>query len=164
GERLPLPGAARMYASDAEWKDVVLDRMRVASLVVIRAGTGPGLLWELGQAFTTLSPERVLILVANMTTAEYRAFADRMRVAFRVALPAVGACSLLRTVIDYWENPSKVTPGFVRFSDGWSAEFLPLPLTLVRLGYNDLVKTYNRALRPVFETHGIAWRPAKRFA
>jgi hypothetical protein len=50
GEPLPIPGAARMYATDSEWKSVVLDRMRSAPLVVIRAGTGPGLLWEVGQA------------------------------------------------------------------------------------------------------------------
>src|SRR5262249_52081031 len=33
GEPLPLPGAARMYATESEWKELVLDRMRSAPLV-----------------------------------------------------------------------------------------------------------------------------------
>ena len=61
GEPLPVPGADRMYATDAEWKDLVLQRMRAATLVVIRAGTGAGLLWEFGQAVSTLRPERVVV-------------------------------------------------------------------------------------------------------
>ncbi len=50
GEPLPLPGAARMYCSNDEWKDAVVARMREASLVIIRAGQGEGLLWECEQA------------------------------------------------------------------------------------------------------------------
>jgi hypothetical protein len=163
GEPLPMPGAARMYATDAEWKSVVLDRMRSAPLVVIRAGTGPGLFWEVGQALSTLSPEKVLILILNLTMKEYCAFADQMRDSFQVALPTIGRCGLLRTVVDYRDNPSKVLPGFVRFAGDWQPVFLPLPFTMVRLGYNDLKKSFNVALRPVFEARGVAWHPARRF-
>ena len=44
GETLPTPGAARIYASDAEWEKLVTDRMQTAQLVVILAGTSGGLL------------------------------------------------------------------------------------------------------------------------
>jgi hypothetical protein len=54
GERLPLPGAARIYASEEEWKEVVSRQMRAARLVVIRAGVGENLFWELKQAVETL--------------------------------------------------------------------------------------------------------------
>jgi hypothetical protein len=40
GERLPTPGAARIYTSDEEWKDVVKRQMRATRLVVIRAAVG----------------------------------------------------------------------------------------------------------------------------
>jgi len=130
---------------------------------VIRAGTGPGLLWELGQAISTLSPENVLILVLNITMKEYRDFADQVRDHFQLTLPAIGSYGVLRTFVDYRENPSKVLAGFVRFSSDWSPEFLPLPSTLLRLGYNDFKKSLNLALRPVFECHGVAWHPAERF-
>jgi hypothetical protein len=37
GERLPTPGAARIYTSDEEWKDVVKRQLQATRLVVIRA-------------------------------------------------------------------------------------------------------------------------------
>src|SRR5262245_32747131 len=46
GESLPTPGAARMYCTEDEWQNAVCQRMRVAPLVIIRAGQGDGLLWE----------------------------------------------------------------------------------------------------------------------
>src|SRR5262245_11635289 len=71
GELLPLPGAVRMYASDAEWKGIVLDRMRAAALVIVRAGAGPGLLWEIEQVRSIRAPETVLILVSNLPAEGY---------------------------------------------------------------------------------------------
>jgi hypothetical protein len=162
GEPLPIPGAARIYASDAEWKGVVLERMRAAPLVVIRAGTGAGLLWELGQAVLALSPERVLILVLDITAKEYAAFADRAKADLGLRLPAIETFGLMSAVVDYRRNPSKVRPGFIGFSGGWVPEFLPMQLAIVQIGYRDLRKSLNLALRPVFERHGAAWRPAGR--
>lgn len=51
GESLPLPSATRMYCSNEEWQGAVLERMRVAPLVVLRAGAGAGLLWECQRGF-----------------------------------------------------------------------------------------------------------------
>jgi hypothetical protein len=163
GEPLPVPGADRMYATDSEWKDLVIQHMRAATLVIIRAGTGAGLLWEFEQAVSTLRPERVVVFVFNVSKAEYDAFARQARERLGVALPLVESNSLARTIIDVKENPLNVTPGFIRFSDDWSAQFLPLPRTVVRLGYNDYKKSFSLALRPVFERNGVAWQPVKQF-
>jgi hypothetical protein len=162
GEHLPVPGAARMYASDAEWKDVVIERMRSAPLVVIRAGSSPGLFWEMGQALKNMNPECLLILILNIRVQDYNVFASQVRESFGLELPELQSAGLMRAVIDRRESPSKATPGFVTFSSDWSALFLPLPLTIVRLGYNDLRKPFNAALRPVFERHGIAWHDMGR--
>jgi hypothetical protein len=162
GEPLPLPGAARIYASNAEWRSVVLERMRVARLVVIRAGTGPGLLWECEQVFSLLEPQRVLFLILNMTAEDYRLFADRVGERFRVTLPALGPGGLLRNVMEY-RQASSVLPGFVSFSAGWNAAFHPLQFSPVRMGYNDLKKPFSLALRPIFEAHGIRWHLDGRF-
>src|SRR5258706_1758553 len=51
GEKLPTPGAARLYVSDAEWQSVVSDQMRSAALVIIRGGRRPGLLLGVEPAF-----------------------------------------------------------------------------------------------------------------
>jgi hypothetical protein len=163
GERLPVPGATRMYASQSEWKRVVLATMKSAPLVVIRAGSSPGLLWEMGQAIRTLNPERLLILVLNIQVQEYTMFASQVRVNLGVELPIMQSSSLKRAAIDRRESPSKAAPGFVAFSSDWSAVFLPLPPTIIRTGYNDLRKGFSVALRPVFERHGIAWHAAGRF-
>ena len=40
GESLPKPGAARIYASEEEWREVVKRHMQAARLVIIRAGVG----------------------------------------------------------------------------------------------------------------------------
>jgi hypothetical protein len=163
GEPLPIPGATRMYASDSEWKALVLDRMRVAPLVVIRAGTGAGLLWEFGQGVEVLKPERVLVLVLDIAVREYAEFTDQVRKSFGLRLPALEPFGLLNALTDYRKNPSKVQPGFIRFSSGWISEFLPMPSTIITAGYNDLKKSFNLALRPVFEENGVTWRPVGRF-
>ena len=142
---------------------MVLDRMRSAPLVVIRAGTGPGLLWEFEQAISILNPEQVLLLILDIKVGEYAAFAHQVRDRFQVALPTIGRSGLGRAILDFRDNPSKVLPGFISFSDDWSPTFLPLPAAVVRVGYNDLKKSFNLALQPVFERHGVAWHPARRF-
>ena len=163
GEKLPLPGAVRMYATDAEWQQLVIDRMRSAPLVVIRAGVGAGISWEVGQAFSTLSPARILILVLNLKADEYRVFADEVRQHTRIVLPAIGEGSLLKAIVDVRYGASKAPPGFVMFSDDWSPAFLPFPFTPIRIGFNDMKMAFNLALRPVFERHGLEWHPARRF-
>lgn len=163
GEPLPLPGAARMYASDAEWKDIVLDRMQSASLVVIRASTRRGLLWEVEQAIHLLPPQNVVFFILNMTMKGYQQFAARVHEDLALNLPDVPAFSLLQAVVDYRQNPSKAQSGFIYFPADWTPVFLPLPTTIVRLGYNDQRESFNAALRPVFELHGVPWQPLGRF-
>ena len=163
GEPLPLPGAVRMYAAESEWKALVLEHMRTAPLVVIRAGAGPGLAWEVGQAFSILRPEQIVILVLNLPLDEYRVFADHVREHTRLALPAIEPCGPMWSFADIRYNFTKALPGFVTFSNDWNAAFLPLPFTLIRTTYNDLKGPLNAALRPVFDRHGIDWHSRGRF-
>ena len=37
-EKLPTPGAARLYASDSNWKKVITDQMERANLVIFHVG------------------------------------------------------------------------------------------------------------------------------
>lgn len=149
GESLPLPGAIRIYASNAEWQSVVFDHMRSSALVVIRAGTGPGLRWEFAQAFRHVTPERLLILFLNTTADDYTEIVSMTKTDFGITLPLF----------------SKSPPlGFIRFSSGWSAEFLPVERSRFEFGYNDLVGPFSLALRPVFEAHGVKWQQLTRIA
>jgi hypothetical protein len=60
GEGLPKPGAARMYASNEEWREVVKHQLQAARIVIIRVGAelGENLLWELKQAVESLDPRK----------------------------------------------------------------------------------------------------------
>jgi hypothetical protein len=87
GESLPIPGAARIYASDEEWKEVVKGQMQAARLVIIRAGEGKNLLWELKQAVETLNPQKLLILVLDMEAKDYESFRTNVKSVLGVSLP-----------------------------------------------------------------------------
>lgn len=163
GERLPTPGAARMYVADTDWQTTILDRMRIAPLVVIRAGVGQGLFWELGQAITTLDPERMLILVLDISASDYAAFAAQAQTVLGLSLPALERFGPMNAVVNYRENPSRLRPGFISFSSDWTPEFLPIRTTIVRTSYNDLRKSFDVALRPVFARNRVDWRPTGRF-
>jgi hypothetical protein len=162
-ESLPLPGAARLYASDEEWKGVITRHMSSAALVVIRAGAGPGLLWECGQAFSTLSPDRLVIFIFNTKVGEYRRFATQVKEFCRIDLPALRRCSYFTAFVDHRHYPTKIEPGFIVFSGKWEAKFLPLSFSFFRFGYRDLVRPFRLALRPVFQVRGVPWQPAKRW-
>jgi hypothetical protein len=153
GESLPLPGAVRAYASDDQWQQVVLERMRTSSLVVLRAGAGAGLNWELEQIKRYCDPTRVLILVRNLTLAEYVDFAVNASRRTGLALPPLRSCGLTRVLCDpFQESPSKVLPGFIRFAASWQASYLALPPGYVRW-INFDSKRYRSALAPVLQAH-----------
>ena len=147
GEGLPKPGAARIYASDEEWKKVVKRQMRAAPLVVIRAGSGENLLWELQQAVETVSPHKVLILVLNMKAEHYESFRANANRILGVSLPAT-----LR-------RHGRVS-GFIGFAADWKPSFFALRAPYFR---RSVFKPYRRlfkfALRPVFESFGLEWQP-----
>jgi hypothetical protein len=63
GERLPPLGAARLYLSDEHWQPTVRDLMARSALTILRAGTSPGVLWELARVVECVQPARFLIAV-----------------------------------------------------------------------------------------------------
>ena len=73
--------------------------MRSAALVVIRAGHGRGLLWELKQAFEKLDPTKLLILVLNMKRRDYAAFREEMSKNARGCLSQVWRIHRVRSSI-----------------------------------------------------------------
>ena len=162
GEPLPLPGAVRKYATDAEWQGLVLKMMRESQLVIIRAGGSQGLLWEFSQAFSHVQPRKLLILSLRTSLADYASLATSLEQETGVVFPAIDRNSPWRVVFDYRDTPSKLLPGFICFSDDWKAQFLPIRQPRFLLGYNELVPAFNAALRPVFATQGVPWRALRR--
>ena len=163
-ERLPPPGAVRLYATDDKWHRLVSRRLRSARLTVIRAGATESLFWEVERAFSIVSPENLLILVLNLSLGDYREFAGLVRGRCNVVLPPLDRAGVWRRL--FWSFKPKAShamPGFIGFSPDWTATFFPLPFTLGQMNLNDLRKPFNLALRPLFQGQGVAWRPVGRW-
>lgn len=102
GEKLAHLGAARLYVSDEDWQDVARRLMASARLVVIRAGVGAGLKWELAHTREELPPDKVALwFPGKYTGADYTAFRDIARDTLKVEL---------------FEEPHS---GFVTFDQSW---------------------------------------------
>ena len=148
GEKLPTPGAARLYVSDAQWQSVVSDQMRSAALVIIRAGHSTGLRWELKQAFERLDPTKLLVLVLNMKKKEYAAFRRETSKMLGVVFPE----------FDGFTGFGRVS-GFVRFSSDWTPRMLRLYAPYLRRTiYKPYQPLFQCALKPVFEDFGLEWQ------
>jgi hypothetical protein len=70
GEALPQLGAARTYASDAEWRAKVLAIMAASRLIAVIVGATPGLGWELGQIVERGWTDKLLLVIPLLPAAE----------------------------------------------------------------------------------------------
>jgi hypothetical protein len=145
GESLPTPGAARIYTSDEEWKDVVKHQIKAAQLVVIRAATGENVFWELTQAVKILNPQKLLILLLNMKVRDYESFRTKANSILDVPLPESTGLRKYRHV-----------SGFIGFDADWKPSFFALRAPFFRGGSFKRLCKY--ALKPVFENFGLEWQ------
>jgi hypothetical protein len=86
GEELSYFGAARVYVGDGDWHKQVGDLLSRAALVVLRAGTTPGLSWEIEQCCRRVAPERLVILIP-LSQSAYDEFRDKAQGFFPCHLP-----------------------------------------------------------------------------
>jgi hypothetical protein len=145
GESLPTPGAARIYTSDEEWKEVVKRRIQAAQLVVIRAAAGENVFWELTQAVNILNPQKLLILVLEMKVRDYDSFRMRANSILDAPLPE---STRLRSY-------GRIS-GFIGFAMGWKPSFFALRGPLFNRG--SFKRRCKYALKPVFESFGLEWQ------
>jgi hypothetical protein len=149
GETLPTPGASRLYAADNEWQNVISHRMRSARLVVIRAGSSEGLMWEIRRAAELVPPQKLLFLILRMKRDHYRYFRQMVGAILGVSLPPAEHCSRFGRIA-----------GFIAFSPERTPVFLPLKAPFFRRsGYRPYQRTFRFALRPLFEAAGVEWKP-----
>jgi hypothetical protein len=151
GEVLPKPGAARVYASDADWRKAVTNHMQAARIVILRAGISTSLFWELEQAVMNVPPERLLILLLRLPTRDYRNFHSAANPIFAI----VGGVSLPELVS---KHPFRISE-FITFSKEWKPSFRPLEAPFLRKGrYKSYRPLFKYALKPVFEQLHVKWR------
>jgi hypothetical protein len=144
-ERLPLLGAARMYAADEDWQATVGELIGRAGVVLLHAGEGDGFTWEVQHVIKHCAAARaILSLPLDASRKEpsrqqrYDAFRRRFGHVFPRPLPeAIGYCQ------------------FVYFDADWTPRLLgergaPLPE-----GEGECT----RALRRLAHEFKIAWGP-----
>ena len=141
GETLPHVGAQRIYLADDEWQHRVLELMAQARLVVLRTGSTQGFHWEVEQALSVLTPDRLLLVADDRS--ELRAVLDL--IARHAGRPQK------RLWLLSW--PIASTKGLVAFRPDWSPAPLRLKAGIWRSSGRDepLVGRFTLALRPLFD-------------
>jgi hypothetical protein len=146
-ERLPAPGAARIYVDDSAWQALVTEQMTLARLVIIRIGASGGLLWELHQARAVVDPRRLLLVVLGQPKRHLKLAIAEAERALGVRLPRPTGRSVIA-------RPA----GIYRFSSSGRPEFLVMrPPFMRRSIYKYFRSAFTFVLRPVFEDFRIPW-------
>ncbi|SFM56292.1 hypothetical protein SAMN05421805_101715 [Saccharopolyspora antimicrobica] len=65
GDRLPRTGAERAYATDEQWQDEILAALDRANLVLLAAGPGQSLEWEVRQVVARGAPGRLAVVITR---------------------------------------------------------------------------------------------------
>ncbi|GHB73156.1 hypothetical protein GCM10010331_71390 [Streptomyces xanthochromogenes] len=165
GQVLPPAGADRFFMADDNWQQTILDLMIRARLVVIAAGGGQAVLWELTQAFRYLTPPQRLVLLIPMEPQAYNTFRDRVSAALRQEVEHVRAETgrewLPPELPDYppgdtrsWNSTVK---GLILFDEGWRPHFsrLGVPRAGLSRPRRQVYFSVRRVLHPVFTQLGI---------
>lgn len=103
-------GASKLYVSDADWQQTVLDLIDRSAAVILEAGDSKGLQWEIEEVTTTCDPEKLLIILPRRES-EYRSFCLSVQHIFPRALPDEPPESRLLMFDEAWgpielENPT----------------------------------------------------------
>lgn len=151
GEKLPTPGAARVYVGNHEWQEVVINQMKNAKLVIIKiGGDGEGLNWEIVNAHKYV-PQGQLLFYVNMKKRAYKTYRQVVGNKINLWLP---------------EDPSPYNPykpmnGFVRYTKNGSLEYLPLKSNLLHtsdFSGRGKLTPIRYALKPVFQELSVPWQ------
>jgi hypothetical protein len=111
----PVLGAARGRFDDDEWRTRVRDLIRRSRRIVVRAGFGAGLRWEIETVVAEADPERVVLLIP-FTFETYPGFVQSAGSLFPRGLPEFGWSFIQLPMI----------PGLVLFDAQWAPSFVPL--------------------------------------
>ncbi|MBN3520253.1 hypothetical protein JYB62_09580 [Algoriphagus lutimaris] len=90
-ESPPILGADNVYVSDDNWQEKVLQMARGANLVILTAGTTPGVLWEVENMVKIIPPSKLILNVPGGTLTKrrknYASFLAKAKEIFPRGLP-----------------------------------------------------------------------------
>lgn len=144
-ERLPLLGAARVYADDSEWVETVGELTARAGMIVIHAGDSEGVAWEVRHVIELHDPERMILSLPLQGKRKERSRQERYD-AFRSSFGDAFPRALPDRIGDYQ---------FLYFDAAWTAR--PLGGRRTRLPPGDGAREV--ALRRLGREFKITWAP-----
>jgi hypothetical protein len=155
GEQSPDPGAARMYVEEERWKNMIINLMSNARLVVARIGNTDSFLWEMVTAVSLVKPERLLLLLPE----DKNVYEEFRRSAWEV-FPCQLPDHEFRSTRFASSKSHISSEGFIYFEPDWTPHLQKLKTPNLRQNYwIPGVPTFKTALRPVYERLGIDWQP-----
>ena len=87
----PILGADNVYVSDDNWKEKVRQMAKDSKLVILTAGTTPGVIWETKNMISIVSPQNLILNIPGGTPAKrrrnYSAFREAVNEIFPKGLP-----------------------------------------------------------------------------
>jgi len=155
GESLPELGAARLYATDDEWRQVVHTLTARARVVILRLGSSPGFMWEFENVLRWVRPEQIVLLVP-LDDPLYEDFRQRSRALMPHELPPL--ISRRRRRLFRGSLRAVIT-----FDSNWAPtviDLLTISLPLLRRSpAYPLVPVLRVAFGHLFRQLGLPWKP-----
>ncbi|MFD4996208.1 hypothetical protein [Streptomyces buecherae] len=152
-DELPRLGAERSYASDEEWRAEVLATLDRARLVVLVAGAGRSLAWEVGQVVGRVHPTRVILLVAR-DEYQYEQFRSALGDRFPRRLPSYPRPGLWQRVLR-----GRYVRAAIWFDADWTPHLGVLDGRAPFAGIGRRTqRVLRRVLRPVYRRAGVPFR------
>ena len=90
GEALPPRGFARLYLDGNDWQGPVADLLRSATVIVLVAGTSPGVAWEVEQSLQSGDLGRVVYIIPAWKSFDYEVFRRMLESKSGIEIPALG--------------------------------------------------------------------------
>jgi hypothetical protein len=86
-ESIPQLGASRIYTENENWKDVVIDLVKLSQLVILRVGDTPGFWWEVEMVLKNKKPLELIFLLPSSIKL-YNQFKERFESIAPYTLPS----------------------------------------------------------------------------
>ena len=65
GEKIITSGAKRMYVTNEEWQNVIIDYLHKSQLIVLQPSSTEGIWWEINQSLNLLDPSHLFLCMVN---------------------------------------------------------------------------------------------------
>ncbi|MFF5718492.1 hypothetical protein [Streptomyces buecherae] len=154
-DELPRLGAERSYASDEDWRAEVLATLDRARLVVLVAGAGRSLAWEVEQVVGRACPTGVILLVAR-DEYQYEQFRSAFGDRFPRRLPSYPRPGLWQRVLR-----GRYVRAAIWFDADWTPHLEVLDGRAPFAGFARRTQhVLRRVLRPVYQRAGVPPRAA----